>query len=51
MRKAYESPSLRTIGSVASLTQVNKCHGSGDQLLPQVIGLGPIITKTGCTAG
>jgi hypothetical protein len=37
MKKPYELPALRTIGSVQSLTQQNKCGGSGDSFQPQMI--------------
>jgi hypothetical protein len=48
MRKPYEPPSIRTIGSVQSLTQVNKCGGSGDSTYPQMI---TPFTNNACPAG
>jgi hypothetical protein len=47
MKKLYELPSITTIGSVQSLTQVNKCGGSGDWAFPQQ--LNPNLTTGGCT--
>jgi hypothetical protein len=35
MKKPYELPSITLIGSVESLTQQNKCGGSGDYILSQ----------------
>jgi hypothetical protein len=48
MKKPYELPSIRTIGSVQSLTQVNKCGGSGDWAFPQQ--LNPNLTSDACSA-
>jgi hypothetical protein len=35
--KAYENPTIETLGNVAELTQVDKCGGSGDIYLPQIL--------------
>lgn len=48
MKKHYELPSIRTIGDVHSLTQVNKCGGSGDYAYPQQ--LNPSLTSNSCPA-
>ena len=48
MKKLYELPSISTIGSVQSLTQVNKCGGSGDFAFPQQ--LNPNLTSDSCAA-
>jgi hypothetical protein len=48
MKKPYELPSLATIGSVESLTQFNKCGGSGDLAFPQQV---TPFTNSGCPAG
>jgi hypothetical protein len=37
MKKPYELPTISTIGSIQSLTQVNKCGGSGDVSYPQIL--------------
>jgi hypothetical protein len=49
MRKPYELPSIKTIGSVQSLTQDSKCGGSGDWAYPQQ--LNPNLTTSGCAPG
>jgi hypothetical protein len=48
MKKPYDLPCIRTIGSVQSLTQVNKCGGSGDVGYPQQ--LDPNLTTSACSA-
>ena len=39
MPKAYEAPTVTTLGTVLELTQQqpDKCGGSGDQFLPQIL--------------
>lgn len=48
MTRAYEPPTVTTIGDVYSLTQVNKCGGSGDLGYPQQ--LDPSFTTNACPA-
>jgi hypothetical protein len=49
MKMPYELPSIKTIGSVESLTQQSKCGGSGDLAFPQI--LNPNFTNQGCAPG
>jgi hypothetical protein len=35
--KAYDDPTIVTLGTVAELTQVDKCGGSGDTAYPQIL--------------
>jgi hypothetical protein len=35
--KTYEAPKVYTLGTVQELTAVDKCGGSGDQFLPQIL--------------
>jgi hypothetical protein len=35
--RPYVAPAIETIGEVAELTQLDKCGGSGDQFLPQIL--------------
>ena len=35
--KAYENPTIVTLGTVAEFTEVDKCHGSGDTAYPDVL--------------
>jgi hypothetical protein len=35
--KTYEAPQISLIGTVRDLTEVDKCGGSGDNFLPQLL--------------
>ena len=35
----YEAPKIFALGTVEELTSVDKCGGSGDQFLPQILSV------------
>jgi hypothetical protein len=35
--KAYENPTITTLGTVVELTEIDKCGGSGDAYLPEIL--------------
>lgn len=35
--KAYENPTIETLGTVVELTEVDKCGGSGDAKFPEIL--------------
>ena len=37
MTKSYEAPNVYALGTVSEMTQIDKCGGSGDQFLPQIL--------------
>lgn len=35
--KAYENPTIETLGTVVELTEIDKCGGSGDAAYPEIL--------------
>jgi hypothetical protein len=47
MGKGFQAPKVTDLGSVREMTQINKCGGSGDAVLPQL----DQFTFEGCPPG
>ncbi len=37
MKAEYVDPTIETLGTVAELTQIDKCGGSGDSAFPAIL--------------